>query len=138
MSRGKRFDVVAFIYTNLVLFMGLFIVMFGFVSVILITHGGLGWSLQTWQAALVPGVALIGVLSFIIMTWLYNKVMGQAFGVGRPRKGVGIRGPGIPSFLKRGEGIKSSGFGKFKMTKRGISTAYAREQKAKKKAAGLA
>ena len=134
MSRRKRFDVVAFIYTNLVLFMGLFIIMFGFVSVILITHGGLGWSLQTWQAALVPGVAIIGVLSFVIMTWLYNKVMGRAFGGGRPRKGTGIRRPGIPGFLKRGKGA-GTGFPEFKMTQKGISTARAREVKAMKKKA---
>lgn len=133
MSRRKRFDVVAFVYTNLVLFMGLFVVMFGFVSVILITHGGLGWSLQTWQSALVPGVALIGVISFVLMTWLYNRVMGQSFGRGRPRKGTGIGLPSRPGFLKRGGGVKSAGtgFGKFGMSKKGIGAAYAREEKAR-------
>lgn len=121
-GKGKTFGLGAIIYTNALLFLGLFIIMFGFVFVILFTHGSLGWSLHTWQEALVPGVAFVGILSFIIMTWLYNKVMGQTFGKkGKIRSGMGLGLPSRPGFLKRGK------------TTRAAELAYAAESAARRR-----
>ena len=95
---GRKGVLKGVFFANIAMFLGLFLVVGGFVAVILIFNGMLDWSLQTWQEALVPFVALVGIIAFTFMLVLYDKLLGYTF-AGKASRKISIKG------LSRGKNL---------------------------------